>query len=629
MDSQRNWRSEIDSFLREGRWVPAQNALRELWLAQPTSATASYVLSCYERLRSHIFLRPYRVTMLRSFTIEPAIPLLRAGSLVNGLDLTVCLGDFNAYAQELLDASSQCYTSAPDVTVLAVQTRDVTPDLWERYADLSSAEVAAEVARVTENFCAWIEVFRSRSPASLVIHTLQVPPFPSWGILDWQHDEGQVSAIRQINRAIQQVAGRLPGVYVLDYDALVARHGYLAWHDEQKWLTLRMPIAAAKLVYMSKEWQRVLQTLAGSVCKVLVTDLDNTLWGSVVGEVGIDGIQVGPEYPGCLYRNLQRVMLDLHRRGVLLAICSKNNHSDAVAVLDHHPGMLLRPEHFAAVRINWEDKAQNLREIADELNVGIEALAFVDDNPGERDRVRTALPEVTVIDLPDNPHGYAQAVRESFVFERLTLSAEDRDRGRYYSEQRQRRAFARSALSLEEFYRSLQQKVTVATPTPETAGRVAQLTQKTNQWNLTTRRYSVQQINEMMGSPTWNVYAVRVQDRFGDNGVVGVMILHNGGVTWEIDTFLLSCRIIGRTVETALLAFAVEQARGAGACYLQGWFLPTPKNAPAKLFYPQHNFTDIVERNEGTLWSLDLGDAEVRCPDWIQLDTRLSGETAR
>jgi FkbH-like protein len=351
----------------------------------------------------------------------------------------------------------------------------------------------------------------------------------------------------------------------------------------------------------------------------LVTDLDNTLWGGVVGEDGIDGIQLGIEYPGAAFQAVQRVMLDLYRRGILLAVCSKNNLSDAMEALEKHPGMLLKPEHFAAMRINWKDKAENLREIAAELNIGIDSLAFLDDNPVERERIRTVFPEVTVIELPEDPMSFSRVLRETPVFERLTLSEEDRERGRYYAQQRQRVELERRVSSLEDFYRSLQQEIEIATVTPGTLTRIAQLTQKTNQFNLTTRRYSEQQLTEMAQSSAWKIYSIRVKDRFGDNGTVGVAITHDVEEVCEIDTFLMSCRVISRTVETALISFLIEQARTRGMIQIRGWFLPTKKNHMAADFYPLHGFQKVSEDNEKTFWSLALSESVTRCPEWIKL----------
>jgi FkbH-like protein len=347
--------------------------------------------------------------------------------------------------------------------------------------------------------------------------------------------------------------------------------------------------------------------------------LDNTLWGGVIGEDGMEGIKLGAEYPGADFQALQRAMLDLYHRGIILAVNSKNNEADAMAAIGAHPGMILRPRHFAALRINWQDKAQNLREIAAELNIGLDAIAFLDDNPVECSRVRQELPEVTVIELPKDSKDYAATLRNCAVFERLTFSAEDRERGRHYAEQRQRAELQTRATSIEDFYNSLRQEVEIEPVTPITLTRAAQLTQKTNQFNLTTRRYSEQRIAEMARSNEWRAYTAHVKDRFGDHGLVGVMIAKAGGDVWEIDTFLLSCRVIGRTVETALLAFLADEARAAGARQLQGWFLPTKKNAPAKSFYADHGFQSIGENGDGNLYSLNLQKSQLVYPEWIKL----------
>jgi len=253
------------------------------------------------------------------------------------------------------------------------------------------------------------------------------------------------------------------------------------------------------------------------------------------------------------------------------------------------------------------------------MNIGVDALAFLDDNPVERERVRLELPEVTVLELPAQPAGFAAILRQHPVLERLSLSAEDRERGRFYGEQQERATLQQSAASVEEFLRSLAQEMTIEPVTAATRARVAQLTQKTNQFNLTTRRYSEQEIDDWTARAGQEAYAVRVTDRFGDNGIVGVMMTRTDGPVSVIDTFLLSCRVIGRTVETAMLAFLTDRARARGADRLEGWFLPTKKNAPAGGFYSGHGFTVREQDDSGTAWTLPLEPVTVRCPDWIIL----------
>lgn len=611
-------RREIEHLLAAGDAAEARILLEEAWRQNPGPALASFLVSRFDHLRSQLALVPCRLAILRSFTAEPVAPVLRAAAAVSGIDVIVQFGDFNAYAQEILDEGSSLYRFAPDVTILAVRTRDIAPEIWEGFADLSSDDIRMVIERVETSFAAWLMSFRAHSQAHLVVHTLETPPVPSTSISDAQSEMGQVEVIRTINRTLGRLAREHAGVYLLDYDGLIARHGGLGWSDERKWLTARMPLASTSLIHLANEWVKFLHPLTGKVCKALVTDLDNTLWGGIVGEDGTNGIVLGTEYPGAGYRALQRAILDLHRRGIILAACSKNNRSDAMEVLEHHREMLLRPEHFAVLRINWNDKIDNLREIADELNLGLDALAFLDDSPAERERVRRGLPQVTIIDLPADPLEYARAVRESPVFQRLGLSTEDRHRHQYYATDRHRAELRRAADSVESFYESLSMEAEIIEAGPDILSRVAQLTQKTNQFNLTTRRYSEQQIAGLMADPHWHVYALRLRDRFGDNGIVGVCIVHDDDEVREIDTFLLSCRVIGRTVETTFLATVAEVARLAGTRWLIGWFLPTAKNGPAKNFYASHGFACTSQDGTASRWELDLTQTTITPPRWIK-----------
>jgi FkbH-like protein len=619
-----NLRTEVDDLIAQGVFDTASRRLAELWRRDPASGTASFLISRLDKLRDKIALTKFKLAILRSFTVEPMVPLVRAEAFAYGIDLEVHVGDFNTYVQDIVDGESSLYRFAPNAVVIAVRTDQAAPELWRDFADLAPEAAAQTAERVVDSYRQWIGAFRKHSQAALIIHSLERPAPPGLGVLDSQSDSGQSGLILQVNRELRRSGRTFHGVYNLDYDALVARHGSENWHDERKWLTARLPIAAGHLLDMAREWMRFVVPLSGRTAKVLVVDLDNTLWGGVIGEDGMTGIRVGPEYPGAAYQALQRALLDMSRKGILLAVCSKNNLDDAMEALDQHPGMLVHAKHFAAIRINWTDKSQNLREIAEELNVGIDALAFLDDNPFEREQVRAALPEVTVIDLshkdaPANPLEYAAAVRNCAVFERLTLSAEDQQRTEMYVAQKQRAGAEQSFQSKEDFFRFLEQEAELESVSNLTLARVAQLTQKTNQFNLTTRRYTEAQLAEMAKQPEWHMFSIRVRDRFGDHGLVGVAIAHDQGEQCEVDTFLLSCRVIGRTVETALLAHLAESAARRGRKQLVGWFLPTKKNAPARDFYQQHGFAREDANGSGSLWTLNLMSSTLHSPDWIKL----------
>lgn len=612
-------RESIEELLAFGPPEAAARSLAAYWRRERSPAAAHFVAGAFEKLLERVHLQDCRLAILRSFTVEPLIPLLRASGFSAGLHLRVHLSDYNVYVQEIIDPQSRLYGFRPDVVILALQTSDVAPQLWNGYDDSTADRRADLIADTVNHYRIWIEAFRSHNQADLIIHNLEVPAIPSRGLLDGQSVDGQRDAIVEINRQLRVIAGEHRGVHILDYDGLVARHGRSQWTDERKRLSIALPIAASHLIHLCDEWMRFLHPITGRIAKAVVIDLDNTLWGGILGEEGVAGIQIGREYPGAAYLQLQRALLDLHQRGILLAIASKNDPEDALEVLANHPDMLLRPTHFAARRINWQDKALSLREIAAELNLGVDALAFLDDNPVERERIASELPEVTVIDLPDDPFRYAQAVRDCPAFERLSLSQEDLQRGHYYADQKQREELQRASSSPEDFFRSLRQVVEISSVSPTTLRRVAQLTQKTNQFNLTTRRYSEQEIASLANREDAQVFAMRVEDVYNDNGIVGVAVLRHQGANCEIETFLLSCRVIGRTVETAFLSFLSQQARARGAAKLSGWFLPTRKNTPAADFYARHGFALTTQTTAGSLYEFDLSGDLIACPEWIRL----------
>ncbi|HWE02466.1 MAG TPA: HAD-IIIC family phosphatase [Tepidisphaeraceae bacterium] len=612
-------RDQIDRAIGDKDISAARRALARFWRQSPNVAAAGFVVSRFETLRPHIALTPCKIAILRSFTVEPAVPLLRATAFIGGVDLNVRVGDFDTYVQDVLNPASWLYAFSPDVAILAVQSRDVAPALWEGFADLDRAAVSGAVEQTVERFRQVVEAFRQKSPAHLIIHGLQIPPTPAEGLLDRRSDWGQAASFARINHGLFDLARSARNIYVLDYDGLIAGRGRAAWYDHRKWVVARMPIAAGELIYLAREWMRFVYPIVGRVCKVLAVDLDNTLWGGVIGEDGIDGIQLDQGYPGDAYRSLQRAILDLYRRGIVLAVCSKNNPAEAMEAIADHPGMLLRPEHFAIIRTNWADKATNLREIAAELNVGIDSIAFLDDNFVEREWISEQIPEATVIDLPGDPMLFAQALRECPFFERLELTDEDKARGRLYAERRMRTELEATATSLEDFYRSLRMKAIIEPVNAKTLSRAAQLTQKTNQFNLTTRRYSERQLDQRLAAPDWRAFTVQVADRFGDNGIIGLAILRIQDGVCEIDTLLLSCRVIGRTIETALLAALAREAIRDGATKLVGWFVPTKKNAPARDFYKSHHFVAVQEREGATLWELDLVANSIASPQWVDV----------
>ena len=610
-------RAVIDDLVAAGNVGEALVAARVYWAGGAVGSAARYIQSLLPKLWPAEHILTHKVAVLRSFTVEPVIPLLQATASLDGCRIETWVGQFNTYAQEILAEDSGLYAFDPHTVIVAVQSRDISPALWRDFADLTPQAVQDEIQTVSGVLIGLLEGLRKRCSANIVFHGLETPTYPAAGLYDFQRPGGQVEAFGEINRRILAWAAPVNAVYWLDYDGLQSRHGRLRWHDAKKWASTRLPFSVDALGPMAAEWWRVLTPLALPQSKVLVVDLDNTLWGGVLGEDGLHGIKVGDEYPGAFFWALQRVILDLARRGIVLAVSSKNNEPEAMQALAEHPGMLLRPEHFSAFRINWRPKAESIAEIAAELNIGVDAIAFLDDNPAERDAVRSMLPRVRVIELPADPAQYANVLRNFSGFERLSLSSEDLERSGYYRQEQDRRAVSASAGSMEEFLHNLSIKIHMAPVDAATLTRAAQLTQKTNQLNMTTRRYTEAEMSELLGQPGNHGYTLAAQDRFGHNGIVGVAILRISDNVAEIDTFLLSCRVIGRGIESAFLAQLAQAASALGCEALTGWFLPTAKNVPAAKIYADNGFTNGENRDKDSLWRLEFAESAVNVPDWI------------
>ncbi|MGH6908723.1 MAG: HAD-IIIC family phosphatase [Phenylobacterium sp.] len=612
-------RAAIDACLEAGDRPAARAAAAAYWSANANASAARFLTGRIERFWPADHIVEHRVAFLRSFTVEPVLPLLQAEAALAGCRIAPWVGEFNAYGQEILTPDSGLYAHGAQTVVLAVQTRDIAPALWSDFAGLSDEAVLREVDAAAERLAGLVARLRANTAANIVVHGLEPPLQPNEGLLDARRPLGQADAIAQVNRLLKARFAELPNVYLLDYAALQARHGRARFASEKKWATAKLPLSVEALSWLAQEWWRYLSLFALPQAKVLALDLDNTLWGGTIGEDGMAGIKLGDEHPGVYFKNLQRAVLDIARRGVVIALVSKNNLADAMQAIDEHPDMLIRRDQIAAMRIDWEPKAANLASIAEELNLGLDAFVFLDDNPAEREAVRRSLPQVTVPELGDDPSTYSDILRSLPGLERLDASAEDAVRSRYYADERERKASMSGAESLEDFLASLDVRVEIAPIDAMSLGRAAQLTQKTNQLNMTTRRYTEAQLSERLGTAGWAGYVLRASDRFGDNGIVGVALTQAEGGVCEIDTLLLSCRVIGRRIETAFLAYLAEAARSGGQSVLRGWFLPTTKNAPACKIYEQAGLACVERRGTDELWSIDLTSGSIPTPDWIEV----------
>jgi FkbH-like protein len=415
-------------------------------------------------------------------------------------------------------------------------------------------------------------------------------PAGHFGVFDAQSADGHTQLVYVFNRALAESVAGIRGVFVWDFDGLARAKGLENLFDPKQWYVSRNPFKLAAYPLVGADIHRYLRSALGRVAKCVVVDLDNTVWGGIAGEDGLDGVKLGHTYPGNCYCDFQRELLKLYDRGILLAIDSKNNEADALRIIDEHPDMVLRRHHFAAMRINWQDKASNLKALVQELNIGMDSLIFVDDNPAECELIRQECPECDVVLLPDKPYLLPAVVETLPGIENIRLTVEDRRKGELYRARADRREHEAQFANMDDFLRSLDMEVAINAAAPFSIPRIAQLTQKTNQMNMTTRRYTEAQIAAFAGDPRYGVFSVAARDRFGDHGIIGVVIAEFSDSVCRIDTLLLSCRVIGRGIEALMVAFVAELARQRSILHLVGEFIPTPKNAPAAGFYEAAGF---------------------------------------
>jgi FkbH-like protein len=537
--------------------------------------------------------QPLRIAVLRSYTVEPIEPVLKLRLLLEGFRPQFWFGGFNQYVQEVLDPGSGLYRFGPDLVLLLVRIEEIMPDLLDEFGSRPAAEWPARIASAVEHLSGLLDRLEHTLPAAVIVQNAALLRAPYFGVFDPQLPDGQEHAIHEFNRRLAEAGRGRRSTFVWDFDALARRLGRDNLLDAKLWYTSRNPFKQSSYPALVDDLLRYILSVLGRAKKCVVVDLDNTLWGGVVGEDGIEGIELGQTYPGNCYRDFQKELLALHRRGVLLAINSKNNEEDALRVIDEHPDMILRREHFAAMRINWRDKASNLRDLARELGIGLESFVFVDDNPAECELVRRECPECEVVQLPDKPYLIPAVPSRVSGLENIRLTDEDRRKGAMYRARAQRRELEQRTSNLQEFLESLDIEVHVEPATPFSIPRIAQLTQKTNQVNMTTRRYTEAQVQALASDPDCSVYSVASRDRLGDDGIVGVFILRHAAHDCAIDSFLLSCRVIGRGIEELMIAAIADLARARGAQTLTGEFLPTSKNRPAQGFFERMGFVPV------------------------------------
>jgi FkbH-like protein len=557
-----------------------------------------------EKLRREGLLREpaVRVALLGSSTLKHLVPSVRVAAMRRGMRFEIFEGEYGQYVQELLEGQ-ELRSFRPECVCLALDAHHL--------AELMQDGVDAALDRI--RLC-WRAV---KELGAVVVQQTALPVLEEiFGSNEHRLAESAAARLAELNVRMRAVAEE-DEVALLAVDKYVALGGVEAWHDPALWHLAKQEVHPVAAELWGDLLARVIAAQRGRSAKCLVLDLDNTLWGGVIGDDGLEGIVLRESHAaGEAYLAFQRYVLALKRRGVVLAVCSKNEEAVAREPFERHAEMLLGVDDIACFVANWKDKATNLREIAARLRLGLEALVFVDDNPAERELVRRELPEVMVPEMPADPAEFASCIARAGYFEGVAITEDDRRRAEQYRANTQRETAQASVTDLHGYLAGLQMRAVWRPFTEDGLARIVQLTNKTNQFNLTTQRVNEAEVRAWMADPAMATMEVRLEDRFGDNGVVSLVVGRMENAEMEcaaskdmkIVLWLMSCRVLGRRLEEAVLNVVVEEGRRLGAARLVGVYRPTAKNAMVRELFGRLGFAQKDKDAEGgSRWALEVG----------------------
>ncbi len=574
----------------------------------------------YLRLARQIDARPgarRHVHILASFSVEFMVPYLKVEAFRLGLLLSVSVGPYGQFEQQVGDTGSALWKQDNDAVVLLPRPEDVDQSLFRE----PGAHDASERMRAFRSrFVSVARDVRRRARATILVADAAPPsaPLGSPAVAALCH------AIKESNLALASEVAGIGDAHVFDWQGTVASFGAARFADARLWYLAKIPCGPEGTVFVARRLARRLAAAFVPRAKCVVVDLDDTLWGGVLGDDGIEGLQLGDDYPGIAFKEVQYRLKELGRAGVLLAIASKNYEETAREAFARHPEMVLKWDDFAAHAVNWNPKADNIREIARKLNIGCDSLVFIDNDELECSLVRQQIPEVHVVCLGRDPLRFEALIGDIAPLDRLTGTAEDAARARMYQQDAARSTLQAAAGTRSEFLTGLRMQATVGACDDSTLTRIAQLIGKTNQFNLTTRRRLPDEVRALAENPSARVLYLRLADIYGDLGLVCVGIVMAGPTlpaVWTIDSFLMSCRVMNRGVEDAFLAFVAQSAAAGGAKRLVGEFIPSAKNQIVRDFYTQRGFAGLPDRGDTKRFDLALEPGVLTWPAQILRQT--------
>jgi len=562
-----------------------------------------------------------KIAILSSFTFKGIKQVLNVECSKIGISTEFYLGQYNQYNQEILKKESSLYNFKPDLIIFFIDIRSLFGEVFFLSYQISDKERRKLIEEKFKKLNSLIQALCEKTSAKIIFHNLEVPTYSVLGILENKQEFGLIQAVEELNSKLRENFKNSNQIFLFDYNSFCSKIGKKQIIDPKMYYLADIKIDFKYLPDLAKEYLSYIKAIVSLNRKCLVLDLDNTLWGGILGEDGIEKIKLGPDEPeGRPFLEFQKHILSLFNRGIILAINSNNNQEEVFEVFRKHPYMVLKEKHFAAMQINWNDKISNMKAIAGQINIGLDSLVFIDDSKVNREVIKKAFPEILVIDLPDDPALYVNTLLEINDFNTLQLTKEDKKKGEIYAEQKKRQEFKKEITDITEYLKGLETVISIEKANNFNIPRISQLCQKTNQFNMTTKRYLEEEIKQFSQNSNFLVFSARMEDKFGDNGISGTVIVEKSPDKWRIDTFLLSCRVIGRRIEESLLAYILKESKKQGVKVLIGEFIPTKKNIPAKDFYKNNKFELINKGSEKEIWQYDLS-KEYKFPDFIKILT--------
>lgn len=598
-------------------WTELLATLQSIENPEFSSREIELIYRNIERLRDDSDIK---IAFLSNHTIDLLPNYLSTFAAINNLKLNNYIAPYNQYFQEFLADESGLLHFQADFIYLDLSIPYLSPDIHYHFLTLSSQQKEQELERITNSIIQLATLAKQKTNATLLIANFVQPSFSKASIADLQLGYGESEWYLRLNLKLIETFRTDNRIFLIDKNNVLSCIGKDASTNRKMYYIAKMELNETALTALSQEIVRYLIASKGLTKKCLVLDLDNTLWGGIVGEDGIDGLKIGKGYPeGEIFYDLQTYYRSLKQRGVILALASKNNPEDVEAAFQQKPDMPLKLEDFAIRKISWEPKVQSINEIAKTLNIGKDSIVFIDDNPVERKLVQGALPEVEVPELPNDALDYLETIKQKKYFDKLFFTEEDANKLEQYKQNAQREELKSDVGDINAYLSNLGTELTIETANIKQLPRIHQLFTKTNQFNVTTQRYDTAKVEEFINEKKWDILLISVKDNFGDMGAIGLVLIEKHSDSIHLDSFILSCRAMGRGIETAIMNTIKQRyIEHLDKLRITAKYLKTQKNTPVKNFFENQGFSVVntTTDDDEINYSLSQADTQILdCPD--------------